>query len=235
MIGKASEPLRAGTGAPRAVAQKGVFTMKSQKLHLWESALLVAFAVFLLVGCCASAGRAALADRVLRLHVVANSDSAEDQAVKLKVRDAVLAQAQPALEGISDSGQAEVVLRPMLKELEQTAGAVLESEGYAPTVSVEISDQWFPTKQYEHFALPAGEYRALRVVIGEGEGQNWWCVVFPPLCLAAVSEEVTAAAAMAGLSEEQVALITGQDGGYVLKFKVIEWWEELVKWIKLRS
>ena len=101
--------------------------MSSKRLHLWESALLVAFAVFLLVGCCASAGRAALADRVLRLHVVANSDSAEDQAVKLKVRDAVLAQAQPVLEHITDSRQAEVVLRPILEDLERTAAAVLES------------------------------------------------------------------------------------------------------------
>ena len=153
----------------------------------------------------------------------------------MKEFDAVLARAQPALEGISDSEQAEVVLRPMLKELEQTAGLVLESEGYAPMVSVELSDQWFPTKQYGQFALPAGQYRALRVVIGEGEGQNWWCVVFPPLCLAAVTEEVTAAAAMAGLTEEQVALITGQDGGYVLKFKVIEWWEELVERLRHRA
>lgn len=209
--------------------------MSSKRLHLWESALLVAFAVFLLVGCCASAGRAALADRVLRLHVVANSDSAEDQAVKLKVRDAVLAQAQPVLEHITDSRQAEVALRPILEDLERTAAAVLESEGSGDRVLVEISDQWFPTKQYDRFALPAGQYRALRVVIGDGEGQNWWCVVFPPLCFAAVTEEVTAAAAMAGLSEDQVALITGQDGGYVLKFKVIEWWEELVKWIRLRS
>lgn len=208
--------------------------MNSKKLHIWESALLMAFAVTLLIGCCASAGRAALAGQVLRLHVVANSDSAEDQAVKLRVRDAVLAQAQPALAGVADSVEAEQVLLPLLNELEQTASAVLTAEGYDPEVSVSISDQWFPTREYDSFALPAGQYRALRVVIGEGEGQNWWCVVFPPLCLAAVTEEVTAAAAQAGLSEEQVALITGQDGGYVLKFKVIEWWELLMEKLGIR-
>ena len=209
--------------------------MVSNRLHIWESALLMAFAVTLLIGCCASAGRSALAEQVLRLHVVANSDDREDQAVKLKVRDAVLAQAQPALQGVTDSRTAEQVLTPMLAELERTAAEVLAAEGVDDRVSVSISDQWFPTKEYDSFSLPAGQYRALRVVIGAGEGQNWWCVVFPPLCFAAVTEEVAAAAAQAGLSEDQVALITGQDGGYVLKFKVIEWWEELLAKLKIRA
>ena len=203
--------------------------MTSKRLHLWESALLMAFAATLLMGCCASAGRSALADRVLRLHVVANSDSAADQAVKLQVRDAVLAQAQPLLESVTDSKEAETVLEPHLEELRLTARDMLEAAGFPGEVTVSVTDQWFPTKEYDSFALPAGQYRALKVVIGEGEGQNWWCVVFPPLCLASVSEEVTAAAAQGGLTEAQVALITGQDGGYVLKFKVMEWWEEFLQ------
>ena len=207
--------------------------MNSNKLHLWESALLMAFAVTLVIGCCASAGQAALAGEVLRLHVVANSDSQEDQAVKLRVRDAVLAQAQPLLEGVEDSGRAEAVLLPHLTELEQTARAVLEEAGMEDDVSVVITDQWFPTRVYDSFSLPSGQYRALKVVIGEGEGQNWWCVVFPPLCMASVTEEVSSAAAQSGLSDRQVALITGQDGNYVLKFKVIEWWENLRQ--KLRT
>ena len=207
--------------------------MTSNKLHLWESALLIVFAVTLLVGCCASVSRAALAGQVLRLHVVANSDSPQDQAVKLQVRDAVLARAQPLLSGVENSGEAEAVLTPYLEELEQTARTVLTEQGLSGRVSVSITDQWFPTKEYDSFALPAGEYRALKVVIGEGEGQNWWCVVFPPLCLAAVTEEVAAAAAQAGLSEGQVELITGQDGKYILRFRVIELWEEfLQKWKK---
>ena len=207
--------------------------MTSKRLHLWESALLIAFAVTLLIGCCASVGRAALADRVLRLHVVANSDSAADQAVKLQVRDAVLAQAQPLLEDVAGRGEAEAVLQPHLEQLRLTARDVLEAAGFPGEVTVSVTDQWFPTKDYGSFALPAGQYRALKVVIGEGKGQNWWCVVFPPLCLASVTEEVSAAAQQAGLTEQQVSLITGQDGGYVLKFKVMEWWEEfLQKWKK---
>ena len=203
--------------------------MKSNKLHLWESALLIAFAVTLLIGCCASAGQAALAGEVLRLHVVANSDSAEDQAVKLQVRDAVLAHAQPILTGLETSGQAELALLPHLEELEKTARDTLAASGRDDRVAVSITDQWFPTRDYDSFSLPAGQYRALKVVIGEGAGQNWWCVVFPPLCMASVTEEVAAAAAQSGLTEEQVALITGQDGNYVIKFKMIEWWEELLQ------
>ena len=205
----------------------------NKRIYLWESALLMTFAVMMLIGCCASAGRAALADRVLRLHVVANSDSEADQAVKLQVRDAVLMQTQPFLEGVTDSTEAEAVLLPHLEKLRLTARDTLEAAGFSDEVTVTLADQWFPTKDYGSFALPSGQYRALKVVIGEGEGQNWWCVVFPPLCMASVTEEVTAAAAQAGLTEQQVSLITGQDGGYVLKFKVMEWWEEfLQRWKK---
>jgi len=207
--------------------------MKTKKLHVWESALLMAAALTLLVGTWAGTSQAALAHRVLRLHVIANSDSEEDQALKLRVRDAVLEQAGALLAGVEDSAGAEELLAPHLDSLRRTAEETLARAGCGDRVEVRLADRWFPTKEYEGFALPAGEYRALQVVIGEGEGQNWWCVVFPPLCLASVSEEVAETVARAGLKEGQVALITGQDGNYVLKFKVIEWWELLMQ--KLRG
>lgn len=206
-----------------------VFFMNKSKLHLWESALLLAFALTLTAGVWASASQASLADRVVRLHVIANSDSDSDQALKLQVRDAVLAQATPLLAGTGSRQEAENALADHLEELAQAGAEVLAQEGCGDPVAVTLSDQWFPTKVYDGFSLPAGNYRALRVVIGEGAGQNWWCVVFPPLCLASVTEEVAATAADAGLSDSQVSLITGQDGGYVLKFKVVEWWEELLQ------
>lgn len=209
-----------------------VFFMTSSKLRLWESALFLAFGLTLAVGVWSSASQSALAGQVLRLHVIANSDSDTDQALKLAVRDAVLAQAAPLLEGIRDPQAAEDVLTPHLQELAAVGQAVLEQANCGHAVTVSIRDQWFPTRNYDSFSLPAGNYRALRVVIGEGEGQNWWCVVFPPLCLASVTEEVIDAAAEAGLTEEQISLITGQDGEYVLKFKLIEWWEELLEKLK---
>ena len=199
----------------------------SSRLRLWEAALFLAFGLTLTAGVWASASEAALADQMLRLHVVANSDSEADQARKLLVRDAVLARASRLLEGVSDRRGAEEALAPHLDELAQAGAEALARTGTADPVRVTLDDQWFPTKEYEGFALPAGQYRALRVTIGEGRGRNWWCVVFPPLCLASVSEKSVESAAEGVLSQDQVALITGRDGGYVLKFRLIEWWQEL--------
>lgn len=201
--------------------------MTTNRLHRWEAALMAALALFLMTGVSAGAQEAALADRVVRLHVIANSDSDRDQALKLAVRDAVLARAQPLLEGVSGRDEAEQALSAHLDALAEAARETLARAGCGDSVAVTLEDVWFPTRVYaDAFALPAGQYRALRVVIGAGQGRNWWCVVFPPLCLASVTEE---SAAAAGFSEAQAALITGRDGEYVLKFKLVEWWSELMK------
>jgi len=204
-----------------------ISSASSSRLRLWEAALFLAFGLTLTAGVWASASEAALADQMLRLHVVANSDSEADQARKLLVRDAVLARASRLLEGVSDRRGAEEALAPHLDELAQAGAEALARTGTADPVRVTLDDQWFPTKEYDGFSLPAGQYRALRVTIGEGRGRNWWCVVFPPLCLASVSEKSVESAAEGVLSQDQVALITGRDGGYVLKFRLIEWWQEL--------
>ena len=199
------------------------------KLRLWEAALFLAFGLTLTAGVWASASESALAGQVLRLHVVANSDSEQDQALKLLVRDAVLTRAGGLLDGASDRRSAEQALAPHLDELARAAAETLAAEGCGDAVTVTLADQWFPTKEYDGFSLPAGQYRALRVTIGEGRGRNWWCVVFPPLCLGSVTEESVETVAGEALSDGQVALITGQDGGYVLKFRFIEWWNELLR------
>ena len=199
------------------------------KLRLWEAALLLAFGLTLTAGVWASASESALAEQVLRLHVVANSDSWHDQRLKLLVRDAILVRSEEFLSGASDRQSAEQALVPHLGELVRSAEEVLAAEGCGDAVTVALTDQWFPTKEYDGFALPAGRYRALRVTIGEGEGRNWWCVVFPPLCLGSVTEKSVKTVAGETLSDGQVALITGQDGGYVLKFRFIEWWNELTR------
>lgn len=197
------------------------------RLRLWEAALFLAFGLTLTAGVWAGATQSALADRVLRLHVVANSDSEGDQARKLLVRDAILARAGGLLEGAAGRREAEEALAPRLDELAQAGADALARTGCHDPVRVTLEDQWFPTREYDGFSLPAGQYRALRVTIGEGAGRNWWCVVFPPLCLACVSEESLETAAEGVLTQDQVALISGQDGGYVLKFRLIEWWQEL--------
>ena len=195
-------------------------------LRIVELALLLGVAVFLLTGAWALHTQQDLADRVVRLHVLANSDSEEDQALKLLVRDAVLERATELLERTESRAEAEALLRESLPELEAIAEETVLASGYPYDVTAELEDTSFPTKDYGGFSLPAGEYLALRVLIGAGAGQNWWCVVFPPLCTAA-SADVPETALAAGLTEDQVRLVTEEDGGYVLKFKAVEWWEQM--------
>ena len=152
------------------------------RLKCIEIALLIGLAVFLISGGLALRTQTRLADRVVRLHVLANSDGEEDQALKLLVRDRVLAQATELLTQAKDRTEAETLLREELPELEALAVRELRANGCAYPVTAELTDTEFPTREYDGFTLPAGEYLALRVVIGEGAGRNWWCVVFPPLC-----------------------------------------------------
>jgi len=205
-----------------------LFTKDSRPhLHKWELTILIALSALLLLGLWLEREQKDVSDGVLRLHVLANSDRAEDQALKLKVRDAVLREANAILPESSSVTQAEKALGKNLERLAAAGAAVVAREGYDYPVSAELKDTWFPTKEYEDFALPAGEYRALRIVIGEGKGQNWWCVVFPPLCLASVAETAAQTAMEAGMTEQQVALLTGESGGYVVKFKALELWEQV--------
>lgn len=200
------------------------------RLKIWEIALLLGVAVCLLSGAKALHTQDELADKVVRLHVLANSDSEEDQALKLQVRDAVLDRAEDLLAQTSSRAAAEGKLRGQLLEFERLAEAVVREAGYDYEVTAELTDTEFPTREYEGFTLPAGEYLALRILIGEAAGRNWWCVVFPPLCTAATAD-VPASAMAAGFTEDEVRLITEEDRGYVLKFKAVEFWETLrEKW-----
>ena len=197
----------------------------SRRLKRVEIVLMVAAALVLMSGALALQTQDQLADKVVRLHVLANSDSEEDQALKLRVRDRVLERATELLEQSADRQEAEALLRGNLLELEYLAAEEIAAAGYDYPVTAELTDTTFPTREYDGFTLPAGEYLALRIVIGEGAGQNWWCVVFPPLCTTA-SADVPASALAAGLTQEDVNLIT-EEPGYVLKFKTVELWERL--------
>lgn len=200
-------------------------------LKVVEIILLLVLAVFLASGASAVQTQDELAEKVVRLHVLANSDSEEDQALKLQVRDAVLSRAEYLLEAASDRKEAEGILRGQLLEFESVARETIREAGYDYPVSVELMDTEFPTKRYTGFVLPAGEYLALRVLIGEAEGQNWWCVVYPPLC-AAVSMNVPVTALAIGFSEEEIGLITEENPRYELKFKTVELWETLRQKLK---
>ena len=208
---------------------------ENNRLRRWEAALLVGVAVAMLWGVWLDREQAALADKVIRLHVLANSDSEADQALKLRVRDRILAEAADLFAPGETVAQARETLTLALPALAEAGAEVVREEGYEYAVSASLEENvWFPTKQYTDFALPQGSYTALRVVIGEGGGRNWWCVVFPPLCLGSVTETTEEAAALGDLSESDVALMTGEDEGYVVKFKAIGLWEDFKGWAEGR-
>lgn len=169
-----------------------------------------------------------LAEKLIRLHVLANSDREEDQELKLRVRDSVLSRAEELLRGAEDLEEARADLEAALPELEALAEAAVEAAGYAYPVSASLSWESYPTRVYDTFTLPAGEYLSLRFLIGEGAGHNWWCVVYPPLCQSASQEDFSGAAEEAGLTEEEVSLISGESRGYTVRFKSIEWVEGLL-------
>jgi stage II sporulation protein R len=202
--------------------------MKKQRnyLKIAEISLLIGLLATAAWGAWSLHSQQELAERVVRLHILANSDSEADQALKLEVRDAVLARATEILKGTDNRAEAESALRENLSALQQLAEEKLAAEGCDYPVTVELRQTAFPTREYDGFTLPAGKYLALRFVIGRGEGHNWWCVVFPPLCTESTTD-VASAAMAAGLSEDDVKLITGDGEGYVLKFKSIELWEKL--------
>lgn len=195
------------------------------RLRKVELALLLSLALTLAFGSVLTQSQASLANRVIRLHVLANSDRPEDQALKLKVRDKILKEAETVLGNEGNLQEAEARLREDLPSLAKAGADEVAAEGYHDTVTVRLEKTYFPTKEYDGFSFPAGEYTALRVLIGKGEGHNWWCVLFPPLCQGAVTEPVEQTARKAGLSEQQVSLITEKNQGYVLKFKCVELWD----------
>ena len=192
-------------------------------LKKWELSLLLALCITLCVGVWTQGQQQALSAKLIRLHVIAASDTEADQAFKLQVRDRVLEILTPALEGVKNREQACTVIENCLPVLEAETQAMAQAAGRDGAVSAELGLETYPTREYTDFSLPAGEYLSLRVTLGEGTGQNWWCVVFPPLCLSSAETSVDAGV----LSDEDLALITEEDSGYVLKFRLIELWEEL--------
>ena len=164
---------------------------------------------------------AALYDSVIRLHVLANSDTDADQTLKLAVRDGILDTVAALLCGITDRQQAESVLRDNLAAIETAAREVLVQENSDNTVAVTLTEEAYPTRAYESVTLPAGTYTSLRVMIGKAAGQNWWCVLFPQLCVTAVPDEELLIEA--GLTSSQIRLITGDSPDVIIKFRLLEW------------
>lgn len=169
----------------------------------------------------------ALAQKIVRLHVRANSDTEEDQTVKLQVRDAVLQQVQTVTADCASSQEAICVLADHLPAFAQTASETLHDLGKPDTVRVSLCKETFPTRNYDTFSLPAGDYAALRVDIGEAAGHNWWCVIFPTLCMSATTDGMEKAAQAAGFSEDELELMTADTPKVQVKFRILEFFANL--------
>ena len=187
------------------------------KWKRWEIALGLTLVLLMMVAVPVQAQRE-LAKKITRLHVLANSDAPEDQQLKLKVRDAVLevAARHPVLDAEG------------LREMETAADKVIAREGYAYSVTVSRGQYYFDTRVYETFSLPAGKYDSVRVVIGEGKGQNWWCVVYPQLCAGLCEAELKEIAAEAGFDEKEISLIC-REKGCIIQFKLADFWGRILQ------
>lgn len=190
----------------------------------WRRVLAMFVACLVCTALWAEATQVRLASQVIRLHVLANSDSEEDQALKLEVRDRVLETTSALLTGETEPQAAAVLLNQHLDDIAQTAAQEISAQGHDDRVEVRLEQTWFPTRQYQGISLPAGNYLALRVLIGAAEGHNWWCVVFPNLCLPAVSERALEAST---LTPGQISLLQEEETSYVFRFKTLELWQSL--------
>lgn len=165
--------------------------------------------------------REKLNEELIRLHVVANSDSPQDQKIKLQVRDAVVQSLSDAMADIADIDQARAYISENLPKIERVANDTLKALGCEETALVSLKEELFDTRYYDTFTLPAGVYEALRITIGEGEGRNWWCVVFPTLCIPATSEGFSDVAAGAGFPDTLTAALEGKNG-YEIRFYLLD-------------
>lgn len=198
-----------------------------QKVKTFELSLIFGLCLTAVIGFSLRKDQETISSKIIRLHVVANSDTAEDQELKLAVRDRVIELVGELNKNSTTVSEAGTDLMRNLKIIEDRAQKYVWQKGYPYLVKVSLMREEYTTREYDTFTLPAGMYNSLRVLIGEGEGKNWWCVVFPPLCYSA-SEEFIEAAETAGLSKREIDLIVEDGGGYIIKFKLLEYFQRIV-------
>lgn len=167
-----------------------------------------------------------LSENIFRLHILANSDSEDDQNLKLKVRDAVLEYMKTLTDDMSDKQAVIELSKKHLQDFKEIAEDVIYENGYDYSVNLEIGNFYFPTKYYGNISLPAGNYDALKIEIGEADGQNWWCSLFPPLCFVSVSSGVVDEEGeeylKENLSDEEFEIISSSSSEIEFKFKIVE-------------
>ena len=202
------------------------------KLKYIEKALLIGFVIAILFSFTSFTAFAAqceqIPNEVFRLHVLANSDSEEDQALKLKVRDRLLDETGELFSECTTKEEAMSTAKANISYLEQVAQDEIYKQGYTYDVTVEVENTFFNNRQYDDITMPAGNYDALRVLIGEGAGQNWWCVLFPAMCLPAAEKREGMPELDDVLTDEQMSAVEGNQ--YEVKFKTVEIYESIISW-----
>lgn len=186
------------------------------KLKQFEAVLLLVVMILFTYASAAGARQQMLADKMLRLHVLADSDGAEDQRVKLCVRDRVLAYCQPLLEKAETQQDVRQILGAHMQQIVNAAQLELWRQGTSDSVTAQLSEEYYPTRDYQDFSLPAGRYVGLRIKIGAAAGHNWWCVIFPPMCRGAASAQTDT------LTEDERAFTRRDGTQYVVRFKAAE-------------
>ena len=188
-----------------------------KKLIISTLVLLISTFVIALVPTDAEAD---IYEDTLRLHILANSDSEDDQGIKLKIRDLLLSKYGTQLKNSKNMGNAINVAENLLTDMEKDVALWIKEMGYDYSARITLTEEWYDTREYETYTLPCGIYTSLRVIIGKGEGKNWWCVMYPPLCLELACENAPADDGIINYSKEEVKLITSK--GYNVKFKILE-------------
>jgi stage II sporulation protein R len=204
-------------------------------MKIWEKSVCLALIMTILFSFTGYTAECEdIPNRILRLHVLANSDSKQDQKLKLKVRDRILAESKGMLNGVKTRGESEKVVSSHIPEIEKAARDEVRKQGYSYPVNAEMTNMFFNTRQYGNVTIPAGMYDALRVTIGSGKGHNWWCVLFPALCLPA-AEAPSRLEDVLNQDEMQVVKEPSGSGGYTVKFKSVELYEKFRSWLDGRK
>lgn len=201
--------------------------MKSKFLKIFLILALFMLFVFITAKSYATNVSSELSESIFRFHIIANSDSDEDQELKLKVRDDIIEYVEELTADCKTKYEVIEVVNDNIDELYKIAQNTIEVNGYTYSVNIEIGNFYFPTKYYGNISLPSGYYDGLKIEIGEAQGQNWWCSLFPPLCFTDVSSGVIDDEAdrtlQENLDEEEYSIIKSNDNEFKIKFKILEW------------
>ncbi len=209
------------------------FNERKDKILL--SVVAVAISLYMAFSCTYfTASAQTVKDDVVRLHILANSDSETDQGVKLKIRDALLQTNASILSNDVTKENAKEHFEKSKDILLKTAKDTLEENGFDYEVKITLQEEYFNTRTYGNLTFPAGQYTALKVVLGEGEGKNWWCVMFPPLCVPAADGIETNENTADYLTQSGEKIVNGGEK-YIVKFKLLEIYEELCNKLGVRN